>query len=71
MKNIKQLQQIVNETDRQLGGVDYQNRDQAIEIALDKLMSEPQLLREIITDAINKRANDNVARYIAQILKQA
>jgi hypothetical protein len=69
MKNIKQLQTIVNETDTQMNGIDYQNRNEAIEIALTKLQNQPQLLREIITDAINRKAHTNVARDIEQLLR--
>jgi hypothetical protein len=69
MKNIKQLQTIINETDRELNGIDYQNRNQAIETALAKLQNQPQLLREIVTNAINHKAHTNVARDIERLLK--
>ena len=69
MKTIRQLQQIVNETDKHLVGIDYQNRDAAIEIALAKLQAQPELLREIVADAVSLRAQSNVAQTIAKVMQ--
>ena len=71
MKNIKQLQQIVNETDEQLFGINYQNREAAITLALAKLQAQPELLREIVTDAIYILARENEARAIDRMVAKA
>ena len=70
MKNVRQLQEVVNRVNKQFDGIDYQNRNQAIEEAMAIMKNEPGLLQQIVTDAINFKANQNVASTIDSVLKR-
>ena len=70
MKNIQALQKIVNDTDKQLGGVYHHNLREAVERALRVLTNEPQLLRDIVSEALSRKAIDNTARAIDEVVSK-